>query len=97
MEIWWTTRFSLPNKKAFQEFVTAMAKRLAVGHCQYGPPDQRKKYLTRLTLELKAYKKTGNAEHLINIANYAHLEAFAPEHKKFHYNNEVDSVTRGTI
>lgn len=50
-----------------------------------------------MSLELKAYKKTGNEEHLLNIANYCHLESFAPENKKFHYDNTVDSVTRKRV
>jgi len=38
-----------------------------------------------------------NAEHLINIANYAHLECYAPEHKRFHFDNTVDSATRKRV
>ena len=97
MEIWWTSKLNLPNKSAFQDFVTRMSKRLAAGRAQYGPPDARQRYLSRMKLEVKAYQRTGNMEHLINIANYAHLEAFAPENKKFHLDNGVESVTRGKI
>lgn len=67
------------------------------GHVRYGAPDRRKKYMTRLFLELKAYKKTGNVEQLYNIANYCILESIAPENKKFHFYALADSVTRGKI
>jgi hypothetical protein len=74
-----------------------MANRILQGFCRYGNPHKDKKYLTRLSLELKAYKKTGNAEHLFNIANYASLEYYAPENKKFHFNEFASSATRGKI
>jgi hypothetical protein len=97
MEIYWPSKIKLPNEDSFREFVNKMSKRLAVGQCRYGVPDRRKKYRTRLSLELRAYNKTGNAEHLVNIANYATLESFAPEHPKFHWNVNVDSATRGRV
>lgn len=52
--------------------------------------------MSRLAKELAAYKKTGNMEQLINIANYAILEAMAPENPRFHFDAGVDSVTRKT-
>ncbi len=97
MEIFWVDRPAIPNKAAFQEFAQRMANRLAQGHCRYGPPDARKKYMTRLRFELNAYRRTGNAEHLLNIANYAHLECYAPENSKFHFDPRAESVTRGKV
>lgn len=78
-------------------FLQAQINRLIQGAARYGWPAKKKKYMTRLSMELEAYIKTGNAEHLFNIANYALLEAYSPEHKKHNYNNSVDSVTRGKI
>jgi hypothetical protein len=97
LEIFWSKKLKLPNEKAFLDFVQKMANRLMQGYCRYGGPDKRHKYLSRLELELKEYKKTGNAEHLINIANYCHLECFAPENKRFHFDNTVDSATRDRV
>ena len=79
----------------FQFFLQLMMNRRTVGFLRYGPINRRQKYLTRLTKELEAYKKTGNAEQLINIANYAFLEWHAPENRKYHFDNHADSVTRG--
>ena len=97
MEIFWSSKLNLPNKQAFQDFTQKMANRIMQGFCRYGGPGKEQKYLTRLSLELRAYKKSGNAEHLINIANYAHLECYAPEHKRFHFDNTVDSATRKRV
>jgi hypothetical protein len=79
------------------KFVQRMANRIVFGQVRYGLPDRRHSYLTRMTLELKAYKKTGNAEHLLNIANYCYLENMCPENNKHHFDNTVDSVTRKRI
>lgn len=68
--------------------------RLAVGELRYGSANRRQKYLTRLKKELAAYTAAGNAEQLINIANYCILEWIAPEHPKHHFDPTVDSVTR---
>ncbi len=97
MDIFWSDKLSIPNKEAFEEFIQRMANRIMQGHCRYGAPDKRKKYMTRMEIEVKAYHRTGNAEHLYNIANYAHLECYAPEHKRFHFNSAAKSATRGKV
>jgi hypothetical protein len=97
VEIYWTKKLKIKNEAGFQTFIQRMANRIAQGFARYGNPDKRKKYFTRLKLEVKAYQKTGNAEHLINIANYAHLEDEAPEHPKHHFDQSVESVTRGRV
>ena len=80
--------------ESFREFVQAQANRLAFGRARYGVPASDRRYHKRGGLERSAYRRTGNREHLLNIANYAWLESFAPENKKFHWDNSVDSVTR---
>lgn len=88
---------SLPWSKEdieFQFFLQMMVNRKLVGGIRYGAIQKRQKYMTRLEKELKAYKKTGNSEQLINIAVYAFLESFAPENKKFHFDANAKSVTR---
>lgn len=97
MTVFWTKKIKMPNERAFNEFLDGMAKRLIQGYCQYGAPDRDQKYLKRMQMEVMAYLRTGNAEHLFNIANYAHLEMYAPQHKRFHFDNHVDSVTRGHL
>lgn len=78
----------------FRIFMQRMLERRFVGQLRYGPPSSKQKYLTRLKKELQAYGKTGNYEHLVNIANYAALEGIAPQHVKFHFDPTALSVTR---
>lgn len=68
--------------------------RLCVGALRYGEPSRRNRHLTRLVKELSAYRRTGNVEHLFNIANYAFLELAAPEHRHPVYDPTVESATR---
>lgn len=82
------------KKQIFKMFAQTMLNRLFVGEVRYGPGNRRQKYFTRMKKELKAYEKTGNAEQLINIANYCVLEWIAPEHPKHHFDPTAESVTR---
>lgn len=82
------------EKSELKVFMQKMANRYAVGHMRYGTPKVSQEYMTRLSKELAAYKKTGNREQLFNIANYAFLESYAPENSKSHLDDTVDSVTR---
>ena len=93
----WSRKLKVPYKPAIMIFLQQQVNRLIVGHVRYSNACVSQKYLTRLSLELKAYKKSGNREQLINIANYALLESLAPENKKFHYDNTVDSATREKV
>ena len=87
-------RVNRPKLQIFKMFAQTMVNRLYVGDLRYGPPDKKQRYFSRLQKEVRAYKVTGNAEHLLNIANYCVLEWIAPEHKDHHFNPTVDSVTR---
>jgi hypothetical protein len=88
---------ALPSCAVFKDFTQKMANRLLVGFIRYGPPKVEKHYMTRMIMEVKAYKRTGNVEHLYNVANYALLEICAPEHPRHHFDGSVDSATRGKM
>lgn len=95
MEIWWSEKIQTDIKQPFKEFIQKMAYRLVQGAARYGSKVKKEQhYMTRMIMEVKAYRKSGNAEHLLNIANYAILESVAPENPKFHFDNTVRSVTR---
>ena len=96
LTLWWSDKIK-QDPKTVRDFFQKMANRLLIGHLRYGPPKREQNYMTRMIMEMKVYKRTGNMEHLINIANYCWLESEAPENKKFHFNATVDSVTRGKI
>lgn len=99
MKLWTSDKIKLPEKEylAFSEFLQRLANRVSVGYQRYGTIKPEAKYMSRLTEELKVYKKTGNMEQLLNIAVYAFLESYAPENKKFHFDANVDSATRSTF
>lgn len=82
------------KKQIFKMFAQTMINRLFVGEVRYGPAEKKQKYFSRLKKEVKVYQKTGNAEQLLNIANYCVLEWIAPEHPNHHFNPNVESVTR---
>lgn len=99
IETWWPSGRG-PNKQTrerFASFAQKMANRLVQGFFRYGDPRPEKKYLTRMEMELRAYRRSGNAEHLYNVANYAVLETVAPEHRDHHEDTTLDSVTRGKV
>lgn len=96
IEIWTSSRIT-PDYNSIKYFLQKMVNRLIVGHERYGPPHNKQKYLKRLKLELKAYDKDGNIEHLINVANYCYLESVAPQSSKAHLDITVESATRGKL
>ena len=97
-EIWVSDKLRHDWDK-FIEFAQQQANRLGFGYPRYEAatrgPSKENKYMTRMELEVRAYRRTGNREHLLNAANYAWLESRAPENKKHHWNDKVDSATRG--
>jgi hypothetical protein len=94
VEIKWPKNIPFSSKIPFKHFLWRMCNRIIMGEVRYGRPNAEKMYLTRLKKELKAYIRTGNQEHLVNLSNYAYLESGWPEHPKSHYDNTVKSVTR---
>jgi len=94
LKLWASDKVNL-DYESFRHFAQMMVNRVIVGDLRYGKPVAEKRYLTRLKAELKRYGKTGNQEHLVNIANYCWLEKNWPEHKKAHHDDKVGSVTRG--
>jgi hypothetical protein len=79
------------------EFLQRMVNRMAAGFHRYGPAQKEQKYMTRINLCWKKYKRTGNCEFLYDLANYALLESLAPENKKFHFNPEQGSASRAVL
>lgn len=76
------------------KFLQSVAAHYIQGNLRYGPPHAGRMYFSRLQKEAAAYGKTGNAEHLLNVAVYCLLEMIAPQHPRHHHNGLVDSVTR---
>lgn len=96
MNINWPLKY-VPFSREFHAFLQLQANRFIQGHYRYGEPKKSKRYMTRMSLELKAYRKTGNIEHLANLAVYCGLEVQCPENPKQHFNSFAESVTRGKM
>jgi len=95
MEIYWCEKLGIRRKEEFQRFLDAMSKRIAQGHPTYGDPvNSGQPFLHFLKCELDAYDRTGNRDHLINIANYAWLESIAPQHPNSHMDARTASTRR---
>jgi hypothetical protein len=90
----WSSVTSLDRMISFGLFIQRQADRIQVGEIRYGVPKRRQRYMSRMQVEMDAYKKTGNMEHLLNIANYCWLESEKPENARFYFDQKVDSVTR---
>ena len=84
----------LSNLDEIEFFLQAALNRLLVGGLRYGSANRRKLYMRRMGLELAAYKKTGNFENLLNLANYAYLESLTPENSRLFFDPAAASVTR---
>lgn len=97
LEIFFSLKLKLPHEKAFQRFLQMQANRIMQGYCRYGVPGNAYQYLTRMEKELEVYKRIGNREQLINIANYAFLESYEPEHPEHHHDTSLGSVTRKKV
>ncbi len=85
------------NAEDYRGYLQAMLNRVLVGELRYGPPDRRKRYMRRMILELKAYRRDGNFEQLLNLCNYAYLESVAPENRKLYFDPAAASATRDEL
>jgi hypothetical protein len=71
-----------------------MINRLLIGGLRYGPASKMQFYYKRAMLELKAYERTHNVEHLYNVSNYGFLELQAPSFDDTHHTKDARSATR---
>jgi hypothetical protein len=85
------------HEEDYRAYLQAMLNRILVGELRYGPPNRRKRYMRRMSLELKAYRKNGNFEQLLNLCNYAYLESVAPENRKLYFDPAAASATREAL
>ena len=93
-DIFISEKIRLPHPERFVSFLQQLANRWIQGHARWGAPHAGRLYLTRLAAELAQYRKTGNTEHLLNVAVYCHLEMEFPEHPRSHLDTSAESATR---
>jgi hypothetical protein len=92
-----TPRPDLPALQQSQwssEFESLMRHRLLMGAFRYGTFDEQKHARRNnpegIERHLREYLETGNAEHLVDIANLALVEFVRPSHKNFHFKSIDD-------
>lgn len=91
--LWLSDKIQIPHD-SLSRFAQQMFNRITVGEVRYGAPGREKGYMSKMEREVKAYRRTGNREHLINVANFAWLESEWPEHAHHHFDAGVGSVHR---
>ena len=78
-----------PESEFSFEFIQMMANRMAVSYHRFGPLTDayphRAEALASLQERLDRYRDVGNAEWLIDVANYAMIEFMHPSHEAAHF------------
>lgn len=93
MKITLATSHKVPSRDVCNpDFLQKMVNRCIVGFYRYGPfrfiVHHPKAPLDRLKTCLAKYERTGNREHLVDLANYAMAEFTYPSHPNAHFRPE---------
>jgi len=87
---------SLKKTEWSSKFEQLMRNRLIVGAFRYGlinePGKKRYDRTDSIRQRLDLYNETGNAEHLVDIANLCLMEFEEPNHKRFHFKAQDDVI-----
>lgn len=84
-----------------EDFVQKMKNRIVVSHYKYGWI--RESYpeisdaIASLEERLDLYKKTGNLEHLVDVANFAMIEFMRPRHGNAHFEATDSDKSPGLV
>jgi len=72
-----------------EDFVQKMRNRIVTSHYKYGWMEDTYPELAdaiaSLEERLELFKKTGNTEHLVDVANFAMIEFMFPRHPNAHF------------
>lgn len=72
-----------------EEFIRGMKTRLQMGTLRYGPLGFGRRRVDQVEHQIvsrwKEYRRTGNREHLIDLANFALCEYVERNHPKSHF------------
>lgn len=79
---------------SIRKFIKMMRNRMLLGSFRYGRDADPKKWrynsLAGMRKKFLAYEESGNIEHLIDLANYCHMEYRRPSHPRAHFRAEDD-------
>lgn len=93
---------TIPASEVSDIFMQGMYDRMAFSYFKYGPvakgfPD-KVDAIASLKDRLENYEKDGNAEWLMDIANFAMIEYMRPRHPKAHFHpTDEDTTGRRTV
>jgi hypothetical protein len=82
-------------KQSNPRFEKLRTNRMVMGYFRYGEMfGNKKKYdnVGSAIKRLEEYQKTGNAEHLIDVANLCMIEFSQENHKRFHFDSQDDKI-----
>ena len=84
------TKEQILNRDWSIDFIEGMKNRIVMSHHKYGwmsetYPNHLADAIGSLEMRLAAYKKTGNTEFLMDIANFAMIEYMFPQHDNAHF------------
>ena len=83
------------EKQMSWDFLNLMANRMVIGYFRYGDLRKRKTEYDAIgsAIErLKEYQKSGNQEHLPDVANLCMVEFIRPQHKHVHFESIDDGI-----
>ena len=84
-----------------EDFIQKMRNRILVSHYKYGWMKDSYPELADavacLKQRLELYKKTGNKEHLIDVANFAMIEYMYPRHPNAHFEATDSDASPGLV
>jgi hypothetical protein len=78
-----------PNTEFSEEFINRMARSMGVSFHKYGKVKDafphKVNAIKSLEDRLRLYTETGNRDYLVDVANFAMIEAMRPSHTQSHY------------
>lgn len=80
----------VPPSEDSPKFHERMRQAMAVSYHKYGPVKEAYPHkvnaIASLEKRLRLYKETGNADYLVDVANFAMIEFMLPDHESYHDN-----------
>ena len=92
---------NIPTSEVSQTFLQGMADRMSASYCKYGLVAEaypsKVDALKSLQLRLDRYAATGNADFLMDAANFAMIEVMCPRHPDAHFRPTDASGSPGRV
>ena len=91
----------IPDTEVSEPFVQGMKNRMAASYFKYGPVadgyPRKVDAIASLRRYLERYEETGNAEFLMDVANFAMIEFMLPRHPNAHFRPTDSGESPGRV